>query len=108
VVQMAALKNLNLNITRARINKDVEPGKPVTHVFYVTDAKTSEKVLKSSKVDAIRTTILTNLEKYHGEAKEKLSWSTPVEHSITNDVLSPLGPPPRCVVYTHHAPVHEF
>lgn len=43
-VQMAALKNLGLNITKAKINKDQEPGKPVTHTFYLTDAKTSEKV----------------------------------------------------------------
>eukprot|EP00884_Botryococcus_braunii_P005185 jgi/Botrbrau1/14668/Bobra.0108s0027.3 len=97
---MAALKNLQLNITRAKINKEVEQGKPITHVFYVTDAKTSEKVLKSSKVEAIRTTILSNLVKYHEEAKDKLSWSTPIEHNIGNDVLSPLGPPARMPVET--------
>lgn len=53
------------------------------------------QVLKSSRVDAIRTTVLSNLVKYHEEAKEMLAWSTPIEHSIGEDVLSPLGPPSR-------------
>jgi hypothetical protein len=92
---MAALKNLRLNITRAKLGKEADPLMPVNHVFYITDAQTSEKVLKSSKVEEIRATILANLVQYHEEAKERLAWAVTTERATNSDLLSPLGAPPR-------------
>ena len=58
-LQVAALKTLKLNIRRAKIKK-AEDGTHV-HKFYLTDANTSEKILKSARLEEIRLTILNNL-----------------------------------------------
>jgi hypothetical protein len=60
-----ALKNLGLNICRAEVSADDNPNK-----FYVTDANTSEKVVKSEQIEQIRTVIIQNMIKYHPEAAE--------------------------------------
>ena len=57
--QVAALKNLKLNIRRAKI-KAAADGTHV-HKFFITDANTSEKILKSARLEEIRLTILNNL-----------------------------------------------
>lgn len=58
-LQVAALKNLKLNIRRAKI-KAAADGTHV-HKFFITDANTSEKILKSARLEEIRLTILNNL-----------------------------------------------
>ncbi|CAL8469596.1 g9137 [Coccomyxa elongata] len=84
---VAALKNLKLNIRRAKIKAGGGPIK-----FYITDALTSEKILKSARLEEIRLTIFNNLLKYHPESGSAIGWgeaSTPVTDSI--DPLHPLG-----------------
>ena len=63
-----ALKALGLNINRADISGDCDnPNR-----FYLTDAKTSEKITKSEKIELIRITVIDNMLKYHPEAAEYL------------------------------------
>jgi len=50
---------------RAEVSADDNPNK-----FYVTDANTSEKVVKSEQIEQIRTVIIQNMIKYHPEAAE--------------------------------------
>eukprot|EP00227_Mantoniella_beaufortii_P018763 CAMPEP_0197591858 /NCGR_PEP_ID=MMETSP1326-20131121/13953_1 /TAXON_ID=1155430 /ORGANISM="Genus nov. species nov., Strain RCC2288" /LENGTH=271 /DNA_ID=CAMNT_0043157427 /DNA_START=47 /DNA_END=862 /DNA_ORIENTATION=- len=59
----AALTKLGLNINRAEVNAGDNPNR-----FYVTDTKTSEKVVKSEQIEDIRMTIIQNMLKYHPEA----------------------------------------
>lgn len=59
-LQITALKNLNLNIRKAAL----KPGSKASTLF-VTDATTSEKVLKSSRLEEIRMTIINNMLYYH-------------------------------------------
>lgn len=66
----AALRNLGLNIRRAKLA--AAPGAP--NKFYITDAATSEKIVKSSRLEEIRMTILSNLVKYHPEATGELAF----------------------------------
>jgi hypothetical protein len=70
-LQIASLKALGLNIRRAKLT---EAG---AHRFYVTDSRTSEKVIKSAKLEVIRLTILQNLLQFHPESGEQLAWGTP-------------------------------
>lgn len=58
-----ALKNLGLDITRAELNADGNRNR-----FYVTDAKTSEKIVTSERLEEIRETIIRNMLEYHPEA----------------------------------------
>lgn len=67
-LQVTALKNLNLNIRKAAL---VSPGKAST--FFITDADTSEKVLKSARLEEIRMTIINNMLYYHPVSKSCLS-----------------------------------
>jgi len=62
-----ALRKLGLNINRA----DVTEGSPANR-FYITDASTSEKVVKSDMIEQIRMTIINNMLTYHPEAAEFL------------------------------------
>jgi hypothetical protein len=60
--QITALKNLGLNIRRAKL--DGAPGKKA-NTFYMTDASTSEKITRSAQIEEIRMTIINNLLYYH-------------------------------------------
>lgn len=93
--QAAALKNLKLNIRRARI----KPAADGTHVhkFFITDATTSEKILKSARLEEIRLTILNNLLQYHPEAGTAMAWGAYARKESSRDLLDPLGPGKRCV-----------
>ncbi|KAL4459008.1 hypothetical protein ABPG75_013873 [Micractinium tetrahymenae] len=86
---VASLKALGLNIRRAKLKSGKE------HKFYVTDARTSEKVVKSAKLEEIRITILQNLLEYHPESGEQLAWGTPAARAavVTRDIdpTAPLG-----------------
>lgn len=52
--QIVALKNLGLNIRRAKLATQ-------QNTFYITEASTSEKVIKSARLEEIRMTVLNSL-----------------------------------------------
>lgn len=58
--QITSLKNLGLNIRKAAL----KPGSKASKLF-VTDANTSEKILKSSRLEEIRMTIINNMLYFH-------------------------------------------
>lgn len=93
-LQTAALKNLGLNIRRAKIKK-TQDEKLVINKFYITDAVTSEKVLRSSRLEEIRATIFSNLLYYHPEAQDGMAWGQKAHKPSTADPLRPLGPRKR-------------
>ena len=93
-MQTAALKNLGLNIRRAKIKK-TQDEKLVINKFYITDAITSEKVLRSSRLEEIRATIFGNLLYYHPEAGEDMGWGAKAKKPSAADPLKPLGPRKR-------------
>lgn len=62
-----SLKGLGLNINRAEVTENDNPNK-----FYITDAKTSEKVTKSEKIEQIRMTVINNMLTYHPESAQYL------------------------------------
>jgi len=70
---VAALKNLGLNIRRAKLKRDEGKG-TVQHKFFITDSHTAEKITRSARLEDIRLTILNNLMLYHPESTEELSW----------------------------------
>ncbi|KAK2079726.1 hypothetical protein QBZ16_002121 [Prototheca wickerhamii] len=86
---VAALKALGLNIKRAKLGADDK------HKFYITDAETSEKIVKSSRLEEIRLTILNNLLRYHPEASAQLAWGSPAAYASDRSGMagdaSPLG-----------------
>lgn len=66
---MAALRNLGLNINKASLTADNSKAKR----FFVTDAKTSEKVFLSSRLEEVKVTILNTMMEFHPEAIPILS-----------------------------------
>jgi hypothetical protein len=74
--QVAALKGLGLNIRRAKLDTAAGGAGGGEHKFYITDARTSEKVVKSAKIEEIRLTILNNMLAYHPESGEQLAWGS--------------------------------
>lgn len=56
---ITALKNLGLNIRRAKLAQ--KAGAKVENVFYITDADTSEKIVRSARLEDIRMTIINSL-----------------------------------------------
>lgn len=72
-MQTESLKNLGLNIRRAKLSSG---DKGAVHKFFITDARTSEKVVKSDKIEEIRLTILNNMLQYHPESGEQLAWGS--------------------------------
>lgn len=92
-----ALKNLSLNIKRAKF----DPADPNSkHKFYVTDLATSEKITKSGRLEEIRYTILENLTKYHPNSIPQLEVGHPVNLPERRDETDPLGPRKRFAVDT--------
>jgi UTP:GlnB (protein PII) uridylyltransferase len=94
---VASLKNLNLNVRRAKIGQS-ERGTN-RHKFYITDATTSEKILKSRRLEEIRLTILNNLLLFHPESGEELAWGIRARKADSIDV-APLGARSHRVVDT--------
>lgn len=98
---IAALKNLGLNIRRAKL-KGGEGGSGGKHKFYITDGRTSEKVIKSAKLEEIRLTILNNMLEYHPESGEQLAWGSASARSTVSvrdlDPTRPLGRKTRSIV----------
>ncbi|KAH7618964.1 putative ACT domain-containing protein DS12, chloroplastic [Nannochloris sp. 'desiccata'] len=88
-----SLKNLGLNIRRAKLTGGVA-GAGGEHRFYITDARSSEKVVKSAKIEEIRLTILNNMLQFHPESAEQLAWGSSSARSApvsTGDPTRPLG-----------------
>ena len=50
-MQTAALRNLGLNIRRAKVARK---GDQITNKFYITDQKSSEKIVKSARLQVHR------------------------------------------------------
>lgn len=94
---VAALKNLGLNIKRAKLKQAGTGGK---HRFYVTDGATSEKVIRSSKIEEIRLTILNMMLAYHPESSEQIAWSTSAPPRSDVDPTHPLGARKRYGIQT--------
>lgn len=63
-----ALQNLDLNIVRAKFDIDGNKNK-----FFITCARTGEKIFKEERLEDIRMTIINNLMLYHPESLEELS-----------------------------------
>lgn len=85
---VAALKNLGLNIVRAKFT-DLSEKK---NRFYVTDATTHEKVLDPQRMEEIRLTILRNMVSYHPESQDKLAVGTMLAKPSLKMNKNPLGP----------------
>eukprot|EP01026_Neomeris_dumetosa_P001608 TRINITY_DN103_c0_g1_i1.p1 TRINITY_DN103_c0_g1~~TRINITY_DN103_c0_g1_i1.p1 ORF type:complete len:329 (-),score=29.67 TRINITY_DN103_c0_g1_i1:147-1079(-) len=86
---MGALRNLGLNIVRAKIESGDIYSK---NKFYITDAATSEKVIKSDKLEDIRLTILNNLLYFHPESQDSMAWGGSRARKPTRrDLTAPLG-----------------
>lgn len=98
-MQVAALKNLNLNIRRAKL-KSGDAGGGGRHKFYITDARTSEKIVKSAKLEEIRLTILNNMLQFHPESGEQLAWGSAAGRTVVRDIdpTRPLGQRERSFV----------
>lgn len=110
---MTALKNLGLDIRKAKVdvaaaaaaaagnNGSGARSKPST--FYITEAATSEKVLKSARLEEIRMTIIQNMLQYHPESGEVLA-AGPGGRSASSvaarDPTNPLGASKRADVNT--------
>jgi len=56
---ITALKNLGLNIRRAKLQQKTNATSQNT--FYITEATTSEKIVKSARLEEIRMTVLNSL-----------------------------------------------
>ena len=65
---VAALKNLKLNINRAKFDMEGNKNK-----FFITDEKNGEKIFSSERLEEIRMTIINNLMLYHPESLDELS-----------------------------------
>lgn len=90
-----SLKALGLNVSRAEVTGDENPNK-----FYVTDAATSEKVVKSEQIENIRMAVINNMLYYHPESKQYFEGGT-VDMPGNRDVdANPLGARPRGKVAT--------
>lgn len=97
-LQVRSLKNLNLNIRRAKIRPG-ETGKK--HKFYVTDSHSAEKITKSARLEEIRMSILQNLLYYHPESASELGFGPKARKADQGDPLHPLGPKKRCLLRHH-------
>lgn len=81
---VTALKNLNLNIRRAKLS---QKGSNTVNTFFITEADTSEKIVKSVRLEEIRMTVLNSLiATYPESAQTLLGGSKPNDSDI-----QPLG-----------------
>ena len=89
-----SLKALGLNVSRAEVTQDENPNK-----FYVTDAATSEKVVKSEQIENIRMAVINNMIAYHPESKQYFEGASASFGSFDVDA-NPLGARPPSKVKT--------
>jgi len=86
---VAALKNLDLSIVRAKVRGgDSSNG----HRFFVTDSKSGDKITKSDRIEDIRLTVLKNMIAFHPEAEEYLALGTMLKKPALKTKRNPLGP----------------
>jgi len=81
---MQSLKNLGLNVTRAKIEEG-----SMDNMFYITDAKTGNKVEDPERLEEIRLSVITNLLQYHPESRESLALG--FKRVVEGSLSSPLG-----------------
>ncbi|CAM6099500.1 unnamed protein product [Calypogeia fissa] len=67
---MKALKNLGLNVVKAKVTTDGDS--QAKNKFYITRSDNGDKVENPELLEAIRLTIINNLLKYHPESSEQL------------------------------------
>lgn len=79
---VSAMKNLGLNIVKARLEAKMN-----TNTFFVTEAQTSDKILKSATLEEIRLAILDILSKTAPEAGESLSIKSAINTPEAQSVL---------------------
>lgn len=94
---MAILRNLGLNIVRAKF---VTSDPDSRNRFYVTDKETSEKIVKSARLEEIRLAVLGNLVETFPESSDQLNAGHRVKLPESRDPTLPLGPRRRIVVET--------
>ncbi|KAL2612008.1 hypothetical protein R1flu_023700 [Riccia fluitans] len=87
---MKALKNIGLNVVRAKVTTEGTLGK---NRFHITRHDNGCKVEDPEVLESIRLTILNNLLKYHPESSEQLALgaffgSTPPKDSLDVDVAT--------------------
>lgn len=75
------LKNMGYNISRAKLSEGSK------NKFFITNAKTSEKVSKSAELEAIRMCILTTMVEYHPEAEPLVATGATAENPNTPHAL---------------------
>ena len=97
VETIGALKNLGLNIKRAKLDTNDPSSK---HRFYITDSATSEKIVKSSQLEKIRLTILEILTRLYPESGAQLNFGNRVRVAEPHDLTDPLGLGHRTAVET--------
>ncbi|KAK9858032.1 hypothetical protein WJX84_012080 [Apatococcus fuscideae] len=97
---VAALRNLKLNISRAKLRQKKGSPNIQRNRFYITDQRTSDKVTKSARLEEIRLTILNNLLQYHPDSAEEIAWGERAKKPAVRSPLEPLGPSHRAVVQT--------
>mmetsp|Transcript_22577 Transcript_22577/g.27225 ORF Transcript_22577/g.27225 Transcript_22577/m.27225 type:complete len:304 (+) Transcript_22577:89-1000(+) len=98
---IAALKNLSLNIVRANFT-DATDDTVTKHRFYVTDARTSEKVFDSERLEEIRITIINMMVTFHPEAENEVRSGVTTAGTLVQDASErlPLGPREAPVIPT--------
>jgi len=94
---MATLRNLGLNIVRAKLETNDPDSR---NRFYVTDAETSEKIVKSARLEEIRLAVLESLMHFFPETSDQLNAAHRVKLRESRDPTTPLGPRRRVVVET--------
>jgi UTP:GlnB (protein PII) uridylyltransferase len=108
---MTALKNLGLDIRKAKVdvaaaaaaaagNNGTGAPRSKPSTFYITEQATSEKVLKSARLEEIRMTIIQNMLTYHPESGEVLAAGSRRAPLPTRDPTNPLGAAQRSDVQT--------
>ncbi|KIZ06575.1 alpha-1,2-mannosyltransferase [Monoraphidium neglectum] len=85
---VTALKNLGLNITRAKL---AGAAGRTANTFFVTNAQTSDKITRIAQIEDIRMTIIKNLLYYHPESSEALAMGRAAS-AAANDAAAPMSP----------------
>lgn len=91
---ITALKNMGLNIRRAKLDTSADQN---VNTFYVTDAETSEKILRSARLEEVRMTIIYSLMSLFPETASQLAAGETGQREAST---GPLGRRRRVIVPT--------
>lgn len=96
-MQIQALKNMGLNISRARLSEDSK------NKFFITKADSAEKVTKSAELEDIRQCIMHNMVDFHPETKDLIATSVGAGLAAPTPVLgaAPQVRPRPCSLPPH-------